>query len=110
MALKATYCFTSAITEASVEIKIDNVTAVSFINKLGGTRSLALCAVALRISEWCELRNLNLKAVFLPRIANFLAVTEAKKPLEDWDWMLAQTSFSKVQAIWPMEVDLFPSA
>jgi hypothetical protein len=109
-ALKALQGFTSATSNTSVEIKIDNTTAVSYINKLGGTRSQALCAVALRISEWCELRNLNLQAIFLPGIANFLADAESRRPLESGDWMLSQSAFNKIQAIWPMKVDLFASA
>lgn len=109
-ALKALQCFLSATTDTSVEIKIDNTTAISYINKLSGTTSQALYAVALRISERRELRNLNLHAVFLLGIANFSADAESRKPLESGDWMLARTSFNKIQAIWPMEVDLFASA
>lgn len=48
----------------TVEVKIDKTRTVSYINKLGVNRSSALCAVALRITEWCELRKLDLNAVF----------------------------------------------
>lgn len=109
-ALKALECFTEHLYNASVELKVDNTSAVSYINKLGGSRSSSLCDMALRIADWCELRNIEIHAVFLPGIANFLADAESRKPLASGDWMLSKTEFEKIRATWPMEVDLFASA
>ena len=50
-------CFASSAHRTTVEINIDNTTAVAYINKKGGTRSSSLCSVALEISTWCEERE-----------------------------------------------------
>ncbi|KAI9550772.1 hypothetical protein GHT06_004559 [Daphnia sinensis] len=50
-ALKALECFTSSVRDCSVVIEVDNTTAVSYINKLGGCKSKSLCSIALRIAH-----------------------------------------------------------
>jgi hypothetical protein len=58
--------FASSAHRTTVEINIDNTTAVAYINKKGGTRSSSLCSVALEISTLCEEREIDLHAVHLP--------------------------------------------
>jgi hypothetical protein len=108
-ALKALECFTPSVRDCSVVIEVDNTTAVSYINKLGGCRSKPLCSIALRISSWCEERNLSLNAVFIPGISNTLADTESRRPLTSGDWMLSPQSFKSITSIWVVQVDLFAS-
>ena len=93
-----------------VEILINNTSAVSYINKLGGTRSDALCAVALEIIDWCESRNLSLHSVYLPSKANYLADAESRRPVSSGDWKLHPQSFRFIQKIWKSQVDLFASS
>jgi hypothetical protein len=73
-ALKALQGFTSATSNTSVEIKIDNTTAVSYINKLGDTRSQALCAVALGISGR---KDVNQNTLFLSTTKPFQPVSSS---------------------------------
>jgi len=49
---------------------LDNVTAVTYINKLGGTHSQALCQLALMIWDWCIQRDVFLVAEHQPRKDN----------------------------------------
>ena len=77
-ALKGLECFTPSTRDTIVELRINNIFAVNYINKLGGCRSAALCAKTLRISDWCEVRSIELHAVFLPGTSNFLADAESR--------------------------------
>ena len=43
-------------------MKLDNVTVVTYINKLGGTNSLPLRQMVVTIWEWCIQRNIFLLA------------------------------------------------
>ena len=53
-ALFALESFLGDARELSVRLYLDNTTAVCYINKNGGTRSLALSPAAIRLTEFCE--------------------------------------------------------
>lgn len=108
-ALRALQCFTAQRHGITVEILVDNTSAVSYINKKGGSRSRDLCSISLEINKWCEERNLNLHAVYLPGSANFRADIESRRPLASGDWRLSSQAFQKIQKIWHLRVDLFAS-
>lgn len=108
-ALKGLECFASTSIGSSVELKIDNTTAVSYISKLDGSKYVRLCEMALRISPRCESREIELHAVFLPGVYNTLADSESRRPLSARDWKLDQSTFSQIQSIWRSEIDLFAS-
>jgi hypothetical protein len=74
-------CFASSAHRSTVEINIDNTTAVAYINKKEGTRSSPLCSIVLEINTWCEEREVDLHAVFLPGESNFVADAESRKQL-----------------------------
>ena len=108
-AYKALECFASLLSNCTVEIEIDNTTAVSYINKLGGCRSKDLCDVSLRIARFCEERKIFLTAIFVPGIDNVLADAESRRSLSAGDWRLAPTAFLSICLLWPVQVDLFAS-
>lgn len=64
--LKALECFASSLSDCTIEIEVDNTTAVSYISKLGGCKSKDLCQTALRIVNFCEKRKIFLIAIFVP--------------------------------------------
>ena len=95
--------------DCSVEIQIDNTTAVSYINKLGGCKSKPLCDISLRIATWCEERNLFLFAIFVPGVLNTLADAESRRPVSSGDWKLSPLAFASIAETWSVQVDLFAS-
>jgi hypothetical protein len=108
-ALKALECFTASSKDLTVELFLDNTTAVSYVNKLGGSRSSRLCSIALRIARWCEGRNIELFAVYLPGSDNVIADAESRRQLSSADWKLAPRAFKSIQQRWKVKVDLFAS-
>ena len=69
-ALFALESFLGDAWELSVRLYLDNTTAVCYINKNGGTRSLALSSAAIRLTEFCESRRLSIEAVHLAGVLN----------------------------------------
>lgn len=94
----------------SVLLYMDNATAVSYVNKKGGSRSRSLNEVALAIINWCELRSISLRAVYLPGSLNFIADQESRMSPDSSDWRLSPVLFSKLASRWEMRVDLFASS
>lgn len=94
---------------ANLEINLilDNSTAVSYMNKRGGTRSRALCDISSSIVSWCESHNLSLTATHLPGILNSVADEQSRTSLDASDWMLCRSTFRKLSAVWKTEVDSF---
>ena len=108
-ALKALECFASSLSDCTVEIEVDNLSAVCYINKLGGCRSKALCDAALLVANFCELRNIILIAVYVPGILNSLADAESRRPTSAGDWKLSPSSFMSICLEWSLQVDVFAS-
>ena len=57
----------------------DNVTAVAYINNMGGYRSSCCNKTAHDIREWASIRNLWLSAAHIPGVHNVIADFESKK-------------------------------
>ncbi|KAI8480097.1 hypothetical protein Bbelb_421870 [Branchiostoma belcheri] len=64
--------FVSADTQ-HVLLRLDNVTAVAYVNHVGGTRSPDLAALALEMWSWALERGLTLSATHVPGLTNTLA-------------------------------------
>ena len=47
---------------AHVRLRMDNTTAVAYVNRLGGTHSLVLSNLALALWEWAQKHNILLSA------------------------------------------------
>ena len=56
-----------------VLIASDNTSVVSYINKQGGTKSAALCALIWRILIWCHNNKVTLRARHVPGSLNIIA-------------------------------------
>lgn len=89
---------------------LDNSTGVAYVNKCGGKRSRALSAIASKIVERCESRNISVLASHLPGVLNSIADRELRSALDTSDWMLISDRFKILNLIWPREVDLFAAA
>ena len=50
---------------AHVRLRMDNTSAVAYVNRLGGTRSLVLSNLALALWEWALSQNIFLSAEHL---------------------------------------------
>lgn len=91
----------------TIRLEMDNTTAVSYVNRQGGSRSGLLSALAVAIIRWGEDRELAIESVYLPGELNFVADKESRRG-RDWsDWRLCSKVFSIVSKRWTVEIDLF---
>ena len=91
------FCFGSS--NISIRIFIDNTTAVSYINRNGGTRSRSLSRVAEAIAFWCEERSIPIEAFFIPGKLNTVADAESRAREDASDWQLCPVVFDRISRI-----------
>ena len=93
-----------------VHLKMDNTTALTYINKFGGTVSPELNRLTKELWLWCLDRNITLEATHLPGVKNCTADEESRVMRDRSDWMLCPRVFSKVNhKTGPLQVNLFAS-
>ena len=63
--------------DTAVLLRMDNITAVSYVNHKGGTTSQVLCNFAIKMWTWCTSRNIILTAEHLPGHLNVTADQES---------------------------------
>ena len=89
-------------------LKMDNVSAVTYINQKRGTHSTQLCNLALQIWEWCIQKGITLQAEHLPGNLNIVADLESQTAKDRCDWMINPRMFQQIQqSLRPLEIDLF---
>ena len=93
-----------------VLIYLDNTVAVQYTNRMGGTRSQALCHLVIELWEWCLDRQIILHAEHLPGSLNFRADFESRHHSDSSDWRLHHQVFNVLnQQFGPFSTDLFTS-
>ena len=107
LALKS---FASHQKSITILLRLDNVTAIAFLNKMGGTHSRSLSTLALEIWNWCIERKITVHAEHLPGRFNVRADWESRHTTDSTDWMLHREIFLQLQAkLGPFTIDLFAS-
>ena len=91
-------------------LRVDNISAVTYINQKGGTHSTQLSNLALEMWEWCLQRQLTIQAEHLPGHLNLVADSESRMMKDRCDWMIQPRVFQQIQqSLGPLQIDLFPS-
>ena len=94
----------------SILLRLDNTTAVAYINNQGGTVSRDLLLLAKEVWMWALERNIHIKAQHLPGVLNSAADAESRTMKDRSDWKLDPAIFHRIDQLWgPIEVDLFAS-
>ena len=106
-------CFAKDKTNIHIQLFMDNVTALTFINKMGGgggTKSRVLASLSRDFWQWCLQRQITVSAAHIPGILNVNADRESRYHLDSSDWKLYPAVFQALQNRWgPLDIDLFAS-
>ena len=87
---------------------MDNTSAIAYIQRMGGTRSVPLLKVAQELWDFCLQRNILLSAEHLPGHLNVEADWESRNISDSSDWRLKPAVFQQLQTVWgPFKLDLF---
>lgn len=102
--------FASSHSNCSVLLRVDNTTALCYINRMGGIRFPHLNNLAKQIWQWCEMRNITLFASYINTNSNIEADQESRKTNLDIEWELSNWAYQKiVQCLGNPQIDLFAS-
>jgi hypothetical protein len=97
-------------TRITIHVQMDNMSAMTYINRRGGTHSASLTNLAKECWTWCMDREITLCAEHIPGVRNVIADKESRAQGDRWDWKLNPEIFNKIQQIWgPFQADLFAS-
>lgn len=103
-------CFASQCKDCDILLRIDNTTAIAYINKMGGIRFKNLNRIAKDIWNWCELRNIWLYASYISSADNNKADFESRKLEPETEFELKDEAFQEiVEMFGKPEIDLFAS-
>lgn len=93
-----------------VKVFCDNSTAVSYVNEMGGTRSLTCNDISLLIWDWCVDNDVWITCSHIPGKANYEA-DAASRTFNAWhEWKLDVKVFSSLCHIFGTpSIDLFAS-
>ena len=88
-----------------IHLRMDNRTAVFYINRMGGTRSPILSKLAIQLWQWCLERNLSITAEHLPGVDSCVADGLIQSIAE---WQLHQPIFQQIlTTLGKCSIDLF---
>lgn len=103
-------CFASELRNCEVLLRLDNTTAIAYVNRAGGVQFPHLSELSRKIWQWCEGRKIWLRASYIPSNENTEADRASRNLNVDSEWEISQDSFNEIEAQWgPFSVDLFAS-
>jgi len=97
-AFLAVQYFAKGKSNITIQLKLDNITAVSYINRMEGTHSQPLCNLAISVWDWSLQRGIYLIAEYLPGKQNVIADMESRTMRDRCDWMLTPNIFNRIQS------------
>ena len=93
-----------------VHLKMDNTTAVFYVNNMGGTHSQVLVDLTSQIWDWAMDRDMTLTAEYLPGRLNVRADHESRLRGDSSEWKLDPRIFRQImKMVGQCDVDLFAS-
>ncbi|XP_044159551.1 uncharacterized protein LOC122944893 [Bufo gargarizans] len=102
--------FVDGKVSACIRLRMDNVSAVRYVNSMGGTRSAMLTHLAKEFWSYCLDRGITVVAEYIPGLLNVHADWSSRYISDFSDWRLDSAVFSSIDSIWgPFSVDLFTS-
>ena len=92
-------------------LRMDNTTAIAYINRFGGCRSRDLHIIAKRIWNWCEDNNIWLVASYISSSKNYVADFESRKEFDpESEWALNLKYYTRIERVFgKAQIDLFAS-
>lgn len=102
--------FAKHLRSEQILLRIDNTTAVSYINRMGSIKYPLLSQLARRIWQWCEERDLWLQAVYISSEENVQADEQSRKLPSDTEYELDWEVFNQITSLFGQpSIDLFAS-
>ena len=102
--------FCANVENLHVLLRVDNTTAVTYINNMGGTKSSDCNEAAKDIWKWCMCKNIWITAAHLPGKLNVEADNMSRHFNDRTEWTLNEHAFKEiVHHFGQPDIDLFAS-
>lgn len=103
-------CFATDYSNCEILLRIDNTSAIAYINRAGGVQFPHLSELSRKIWKWCEDRNIWIFASYIPSKENIEADYASRIVNVDAEWELNDKIFKKIlKHFGPFSIDLFAS-
>ena len=100
--------FASQSHNCEILLRIDNTTAIAYVNKIGGIQYPHLNCLSRKFWGWCESREILIYASYIASKDNIEADRESRIENVDTEWELADYAFQRILENFPSpEIDLF---
>ena len=100
--------FETEIKNCHILLRVDNTTAISYINKMGGIKYQKFNRIAAQIWHWAEKNNIWLHAEHIPSKQNLIADRLSRLKNVDTEWELNEYAFREITNVFGFpEIDLF---
>ena len=97
---KALIHFKSKVLHKAVQVQSDNLAAVFYLNKQGGTRSPSMQKECALIMRWAEENLLSLSAIHIRGVDNVRADWLSRNSICPGEWELNPLVFRKITSMW----------
>ncbi|CAD6233492.1 GSCOCG00007221001-RA-CDS, partial [Cotesia congregata] len=98
----------SELSDSQILLRVDNTTAIAYVNKMGGTRLQRFNELTKEIWQWAEARRNFLFASYIPSEENTEADSLSRLSNDDAEWELADFAFKMIISRFELpDVDLF---
>lgn len=101
--------FADNCTSCNLLLRIDNTTALAYINRMGSVQYPDLNIVSRKIWQWCESRDIFIKAYYVKSVDNKADKASRILPTET-EWELADYAYTQIiERFGSPDIDLFAS-
>lgn len=109
-AFLALKCFAKNLFDCKILLRIDNVTAISCINRMGSVQYSHFNKLSRQLWEWCEKRKITVFASYINTKENNEADALSRKKFQDTEWELNSYAFNEITSKFGLpDIDLFAS-
>lgn len=103
-------CFARNSQDCNILLRIDNITAISCINRMGSIQYRHLNKITRSLWEWCEQRGITVFASYINTKDNSDADQLSRKKFQDTEWELNNDAFKDIiRCFGNPQIDLFAS-
>lgn len=101
--------FGNNLHDCQILLRIDNSTAISYVNRMGGIQFPHLTQISKDIWQWCEFRRIFVFASYVES-SNNIADVESRRIHPDIEWELTNPVFHSLTSMFgEPQIDLFAS-
>lgn len=101
-------CFAKDCRSCHILLRVDNTTAISYVNRMGGIQYEKLNSLARQIWQWCEERDIWVFASYIKSKENVIADKESRILAPETEWELNDKFFHLIlNSFGFFDIDLF---